>query len=124
MTRLVMAVILGYAAWTVLWLGGNAVFFGETASAIDVGNAFTKRMPLVGSIGLSLGCSVVAGFVSASVAPHRARPAVMTTALLLLATGIGVQAGVWTLMPVWYHVAFLLMLIPFVCTGGRLAPHR
>jgi hypothetical protein len=28
MARAALAVIIGYAVWTLLWLGGNAVFFG------------------------------------------------------------------------------------------------
>ncbi len=35
-------------------------------------------------------------------------------------TGIAVQAGVWNLMPVWYQVAFLALLVPVSAVGGRL----
>ena len=43
---------------------------------------------------------------------------------LLLATGIAVQAGVWSLMPAWYHLTFLVLLAPMVLTGGKLAASR
>ena len=41
-------------------------------------------------------------------------------AVLLVATGVGVQASVWTLMPVWYHLAFLGLLVPGCLLGARL----
>jgi hypothetical protein len=40
-------------------------------------------------------------------------------ASLLLLTGIFVQASVWTLMPIWYHVPFLALLVPIAVIGGR-----
>jgi len=41
-------------------------------------------------------------------------------AVLLLATGVGVQASVWILMPVWYHLGFLGLLVPGCLLRARL----
>jgi hypothetical protein len=41
---------------------------------------------------------------------------------LLLATGLGVQSSAWSQLPVWYHLAFLALLIPGCLGGMRLAP--
>ena len=46
---------------------------------------------------------------------------VIAMALLLLLTGVGVQLGVWPLMPVWYHLLFLALIVPVAVFGGRLA---
>jgi hypothetical protein len=35
-----------------------------------------------------------------------------------------VQTQFWTLMPVWYHAAFLLLLVPMCLAGSRLSPNR
>ncbi len=45
----------------------------------------------------------------------------ITLGVLLLLTGIGVQASVRDLMPVWYHVVFLALLIPATIIAAKLA---
>ncbi len=35
-----------------------------------------------------------------------------------------VDAGAWNLMPVWYHLTFLTLIVPVVVIGGRLAGKR
>jgi hypothetical protein len=114
----VLGVILGYAVWTGLWLSGNAVFFAEANKQVGDGDAYNEVLPLAGLIGLSIVCSLVAGLTTAMVARTRRKTAVFTTALLLLATGVFVQAGVWALMPVWYHITFLTLIAPVVIFGA------
>lgn len=120
MMHAVVAVIAGYAIWTVLWLGGNALFFKEAAAVVGAGDAYTAPAPLLGVIVLSVVCSLAAGMAAGRIAGSLARRAVMVMALLLLVTGIGVQAGVWSLMPAWYHLAFLALVVPVSLLGGRL----
>jgi hypothetical protein len=124
MLRAIIAVIAGYALWTALWLGGNALLFTDAAEAVARDEAFTAPGPLAGILVLSIICSLAAGLTAAAIAPKKATPAALTLALLLLATGIAVQAGAWSLMPVWYHLTFLILLVPITMLGARLAPVR
>ena len=94
MIRAIFGVLAGYAAWTALWLGGNALFFGEASRVIGEGRAYTVAVPLLGVIVLSIVCSIVAGVTTAKIAAARAGAAVIVMALLLLATGVGIQLGV------------------------------
>jgi len=121
MIRSILGVLAGYVAWTVLWLGGNALLFGEASRVMSQGQAYTAAGPLVGVIALSIVCSIVAGVTAAKVAGEKAGGSVLVTAVLLLLTGIGVQFGVWALMPVWYHLIFLALIVPVALAGGRLA---
>ena len=41
-------------------------------------------------------------------------------AALLLATGIPVQLSVWNDLPVWYNLAFLILLVPETVFGASL----
>jgi hypothetical protein len=120
MTRAILGVIAGYAVWTVIWLGGNSAFFGAAAEEVRGGRPFTAAGPLVALVGLSVVCSLAAGLATAAIAKERRRPAVLVMAALLLITGIAVQAGVWALMPLWYHLTFLALLVPVAVLGGRL----
>ena len=124
MTRAILGVIAGYATWTVLWLGGNNLLFAEATRVVGEGQAYTAAGPLFGVIALSVVCSIVAGVVTAKIAQAKAGGAVIVMALLLLLTGIGVQVGVWALMPVWYHLMFLALIVPVVLFSGRLARAR
>lgn len=121
MMRAVIGAIVGYAVWSGLWLLGNSVCFAEAARVVEAGEPFTEGAALGGVIGLSVLCSLAAGLAAAPVAGSRARGAVLGMAVLLLLTGIAVQAGVWNLMPVWYHLTFLALIVPVAIFGGRIA---
>lgn len=116
--KLVIGVIVGYALWTAIWLGGNAVLLPEAQEVVGAGKHYAETGPLGIAIGLSVVCSLVAGFAAARIAGPQARAATLTLAILLLATGVGVQLSVWELMPVWYHVPFLLLLVPVTIIGS------
>ncbi len=120
MLRTVLAVVVGYAAWTVLWLGGNAVLFDTVSTVVAKGERFDQIGSLLGVVALSVVCAIVAGISAASIARERASVAVLATAALLLVTGIGVQSGVWHLLPVWYHLVFLGLIVPVCVVAGRL----
>lgn len=120
MMRTILAVIVGYAVWPAICLPLNTIFYSETSAALDAGQRFAQTGPLVGSIGISILGSLAAGFVAAFIATSHTKPAVWIVAALLLLTGIGVEASVWPLIPVWYHFVFLALLVPVVMLGARL----
>ena len=97
MKRPIIAVIVGYLVWTALWLGGNALLFSAATAATGASKPFTAPGRLAGLIALSLLCSVAAGVAAAGIGRESARSAVWVTAALVLATGIAVEAGVWSL---------------------------
>ena len=104
------------------WLGGHvpiASAFPDEFSAFDEGGSLTATGPLALSLALSVLCSLVGGFVTAKIANRSG--AVVVLAVLLLITGIGVQAGAWARMPLWYHIPFLILLLPVTIASGRLA---
>ena len=84
MTRAILGVIAGYAVWTVVWLGGNALLFGEASRVIGEGQPYFSVGPLAGVIVLSIVCSIVAGLTAARIAAPKATIAVLVTGLLLL----------------------------------------
>ena len=121
MGRAVVGVIAGYVVWTVFWLAGNNLLFSGVADSMAGGQRFDNGGPLLGILVLSVMCSLCAGAVTATIARGKASGSILIMALLLLATGIAVQLSVRSLMPVWYHLAFLALIIPVCLAGGRLA---
>ena len=121
MARAIIGVIAGYAVWSFVWLAGNALLFEAAGQEVAEGRSFTAAGPLLGILLLSVVCSLAAGAATAAIAKVKARGSVPVMALLLLATGIAVQASAWSLMPVWYHLTFLVLLVPVCLLGARLA---
>ena len=76
--------------------------------------------PLLIVLGLGVACSVLAGFLAGLVARASARTCLTVLGVLLLASGFYFEMSSWNLTPVWYHVAFLVMLIPAAFAGGCL----
>ena len=44
----------------------------------------------------------------------------MSPGLAMLLTGLCVQIGAWSMMPVWYHLPFLVLLVPVTLLGASL----
>ena len=120
MKHTILGVVAGYIVWTVIWLGGNATLFSAAAEQSASGEAVTAIGTLAGVLLLSIVCSLVAGMVAGWLGKQNAAQAVLITGVLLVLTGIGVQASVWSLMPVWYHLSFLLLILPVAMLGARL----
>ncbi len=121
MLKSVVAVVAGYVAWTVVFLGSS---FGIRTLMSDVhtdDGLTTDLSALLLYLIMSVVASLIAGFVAARLAPRKMTRHAFVLALLLLATGIPVQLANWDVLPVWYNVAFLGMLLPATIAGVRLA---
>ena len=119
MLRNLLGVVLGYSLWSGMWLGGNALFFAAAAESLAAEQGLTGTGTLLEVLGLSIVCSLAAGFLTAKVAVAKTT-AVSIMAFLLLVTGILVQQSVWDLMPLWYHLLFLVLLLPMTRVGARI----
>lgn len=124
MLRAILAVIAGYAVWTAVWLTGGLVLFAESSKAAAQGEPVTDIGVLVRYLVLSVVCSAAAGVVARLIGGKNGMAAAIVTAILLLLTGIGVQAGAWHQMPLWYHLTFLILLVPVTLVGARLMPRK
>ena len=121
MGRAIGGAVVGYALWSVLWVGGSAAVTSFVPELGEPGTAITSVPLLLGFLVWSVVLSVSSGFVTAKIAQEKSVVAVRGVAAALLLTGIGVQVGSWSLMPVWYHIIFLALLVPMTVAGGRLA---
>ena len=74
---------------------------------------------------LALGAlaSVSAGYVLAHLAPN-ARRLPLILGGLLLAAFLPVHYNLWNRFPIWYHLIFLLTIVPFVAFGAQLGAGR
>lgn len=120
MIRNSVAVITGFLTWTVLWQGTHQVVVRIMPESFGDDGSVGSTGMLVARIVLGFVFSVVAGFSTASIARGDRMKLAATLGIILLVVGIFVQGSYWSVLPVWYHLIFLLTLIPGTVTGAKM----
>lgn len=131
MLRIIAGVIIGFIVWSILWTGSDIILsalspgwygrhLNEFQSAIDNRTDYTADSTmLIFALIRSVIFSLVAGYVAATIARENAKSTVGLGVLLVL-FGIFIQSILWNYVPLWYHIPFLLLLIPMTIAGGKL----
>jgi len=131
MLRIVLGAIAGFVLWSILWVGGDAIlsaispgWWGKTS--LEFRAAVENKTPysldsivLIMLLVKSVVISVISGFVTATIARENAKSTLLLGILLVL-FGIFIQSMYWNYMPLWYHLPFLLLLIPMAMLSGKL----
>jgi hypothetical protein len=118
--KTVGAVIAALVTWivlaTVLNLALRASWphYHEAETAFN----FTFGMKLARLV-LGAICSLGAGFVAAWISNGRMRTATLT-GIVLLVLFIPGHYRIWSKFPVWYHLTFLVSLLPLTLLGAAL----
>ncbi len=131
MVRIALAVIAGFFAWVMAWVGSEKALsaiwqdgFGVHQRAFEAalkhGGQFTADMSLL-LMHIVLGSivSVLSGFLAALIAGESVR-APQILGFLLLAMGLLKAFMSWPYVPIWYHVIFTALLLPMTIMGGKL----
>jgi|SRR5690349_16388381 hypothetical protein len=131
MLKIVLGVIAGFVAWSVLWLGSDQLLIMASPGwygihqddfqlAMVNQDAFKPDTTiLIMHIVRSIIISIMSGFLAAFIAGEN-RKAPMILGVLLLAFGLMVEVMAWNYLPIWYHLIFLVLLIPFTVLGGKI----
>ncbi len=118
MGRSIGAVFAGMVVWSVLWLGSNAGLGSAFPDIISADQPLSHVPMLLMMIALSVVFSVAAGYVTGMTAARNAVQHAWGLGVALLALGIFFEVSSWNLLPVWYHLVFLALLIPGNVFGG------
>ena len=120
MKRTVLGIIAGVAAWlvaaTLLNLILRATLPGYHAAETTL--VFTLGMKLARLAESALAC-LAAGYTAAWVAQGNLN-APRVVGIVLLALFLPMHVGLWSRFPVWYHLTFLISLLPLTVLGGHL----
>ena len=120
MLRSILAVVAGSAVWTMMWLGSNAALMGLFPQWYGDGGRVESVPVLLFVILRSVIFSVIAGYITALVARRKGIKHALALGILQLALGLIATAQFYHAAPLWYHVVFLLLLIPANVLGGQL----
>ena len=120
MWRTIGSIVAGLVSWaiviTLLNFGLRAAIPGYQAAEASL--QFTSAMKAGRLIEAAL-TSLAAGFVVGLIAPSK-RWAPWLVGLIVLAMFLPVHISLWNKFPVWYHLTFLVPLVPLVAFGGSL----
>jgi hypothetical protein len=116
----VLGVLAGFILWSVLWLGFNQVLLMLGLISPNVTEPVTDPKPLLLLLVGSVLISLLTGYVTARIVGFPWALPVAALGVLLLATGIFFQIKMWYVIPLWYHLTFLVLLIPMTFAGARM----
>ncbi|HEX2640359.1 MAG TPA: hypothetical protein VHL50_07300 [Pyrinomonadaceae bacterium] len=131
MVRIILGVIAGFVTWSVIWVGSDQVLMSiwpdwYGAHQLAFQDAMMDKTPfepdraiLVMHLFRSVIVSIMSGFIAAVVSGEN-KKAPLWLGIVLLLFGIMVQAMAWSYIPIWYHLFFLVLLIPMSILGGKM----
>ena len=118
MGKAAIALVSGLAVWIALVTVAGLIMRSSWPAYASVADAMTFTLPMLFAR-LSIGAvaTLAAGWVAAAVAP-RSMVARLLPGLILLVVFIPQHITLWNVFPVWYHLTFLLSLVPLTYLGG------
>jgi hypothetical protein len=124
MANSILSVVAGLVSWVVITTVAGLIMRGAWPEYAAVADAMTFTLPMMWAR-LSIGylATVIAGCAAAIVA-RRPTAAAVATGVILLALFVPQHILIWARFPVWYHLAFLLSLVPLAYLGGIAARWR
>jgi hypothetical protein len=119
MKRTLLAVFVALLSWVAVATVLNLLVRRGIAgyAAAEPAFAFTLGMQIARLI-VGAAASLAAGAVAARIAPHDSR-APWIAGVILLVVFLPGHVQVWHRFPLWYHLTFLVSLIPLVLLGAR-----
>jgi hypothetical protein len=123
MARNIVGVIVGLAVWLAIAFGAGLVMRETWPAYVEVADAMTFTLPMmIARLAIGALATVSMGFVTACVT--RSLVARLIPGLILLAFFVPEHVTLWDKFPLWYHLWFLLTLIPLAYLGSRIASAR
>jgi hypothetical protein len=124
MKRSILACLAGLLTWIVVVTVINRVLrlTLPNYTAAEQTLQFTLGMKWARLL-MAIVTSLVAGAVTRWISPS-SRWAPLIVGSVVLAMFVPLHIAIWSKFPVWYHLTFLLTIIPAVLVGALLPPRR
>jgi len=120
MAKTILGVVAGLVAWVALVTVAGLILRAAWPNYAAVADSMAFTLPmLIARLTISAVTLLAAARVTTAIAP-RATIATVLLGAVLVAAFVPVHIGVWNRFPVWYHLTFLLTLVPLCVMGGRL----
>jgi hypothetical protein len=121
MAKRILGVVAGLAVWVTVVITAGTIMRLSWPEYASVADSMTFTLPmLVARLAISTLATLGMGLVTAVIAP-RSMLAKLTPGVLLLAAFVPQHVKLWDQFPVWYHLTFLVTLVPLTYLGGTIA---
>jgi hypothetical protein len=120
MARNIIGVVTGLAVWLAIAIVAGLVMRETWPAYASVAEAMTFTLPMmIARLSIGAFATVAMGFVTACIT-HSAIARLIPGIILLIAF-IPQHAMLWDKFPLWYHLSFLLSLVPLTYLGNSIA---
>ncbi len=124
MKRSVLACLAGLLTWIVVVSVINRVLRLSLPNYTAAEQTLQFTLGMKGArLLMAIVTSLVAGAVTRWISPS-SRWAPLIVGSVVLAMFVPLHIAIWSKFPVWYHLTFLLTIIPAVFVGALLPPRR
>lgn len=119
MAKPLLGVVAGLVVWLILASVAGLILRAAWPAYAQVATAMTFTLSMkIARLAIGALATVAAGVVARAVAGSTAAGVVVGAVLLVIFIPEHVQ--LWDKFPVWYHLTFLLSLVPLSYFGGRI----
>ena len=120
MARNIVGVIAGLVFWFVIAAVAGMILRAMWPAYVGVAEAMTFTLPMMlARLAIGVVDTVAMGFVTARIT--QSTVARLIPGIVLLLVLIPQHVMLWDKFPVWYHLWFLLTLVPLTYIGNSLA---
>jgi hypothetical protein len=121
MRKSLLAVVVALIGWLAVVTVAGLILRVSWPAYAEVAAAMTFTLPmLLARLAIGAVATLAAGLIAARIRP-RSTVVTLIPGLILLALFIPQHIAIWPRFPIWYHLSFLLSLIPLTWAGGAVA---
>lgn len=118
--KTVLGTIAGLIGWFVLVTVIGGAMRASWPAYAAVADAMTFTLPMmIARLTIGAASLLIAAAIAARIAPGAATG--WAIGIVLLVMFVPIHVGIWDRFPIWYHLTFLLTLVPLSLAGSRLA---
>jgi hypothetical protein len=115
-----IGVVTGLAVWVAIAFVAGFIMRQAWPAYVSVADAMTFTLPMmIARLSIAAVATIVMGFVTACIT--QSAVARLIPGLILLILFIPEHVMLWDKFPIWYHLWFLLSLVPLTYAGNRIA---
>ena len=120
MSKKILGVVAGLIVWLMVVLVVGELMRRSWAAYASVADTMAFTLPMmIARLSIGALATLAAGLVTALIVPQSTMAKLMPGVLLLIAF-IPQHIMLWDKFPIWYHLTFLLSLVPLTWVGGVL----
>jgi hypothetical protein len=117
--RTILAVLAGLCAWFVVIFLAGLVLRATWPEFVAATPTMSYTLPmLIARLSIGVVATLAGGAVAARIASQS--NAALFAGIVLVVVFVPIHIQLWDKFPIWYHLFFLLSLLPLSILGGRL----